>query len=179
VYRIERFLAGYVDACAADGQISHMTSTTSSDPLIIAGKAYSSRLIVGTGKYASYAQNAEAARAVFKTVHEQVGDLKVDEEGLALRGMLVRHLVMPGMLEDTREIMKFIASISTDTYLNIMDQYSPAWKVKTTEKYAAINRQITRAELREAFRCAEQVGLWRFDSRWRAALPVLRYRLAL
>ncbi|MBI3001911.1 MAG: hypothetical protein HYY46_26140, partial [Deltaproteobacteria bacterium] len=72
------------------------------------------------------------------------------------------------MLEDTREIMGYIATeISTDTYLNIMDQYSPAWKVKTAEKYAAIDRRITRAELREAFRCAEQVGLWRFDSRWR------------
>jgi len=131
-------------------------------------------------KYLLAPDYPEAARAVFKTMHEQVGDLNVDEEGLGLRGLLVRHLVMPGMLEDTREIMGYIATeISTDTYLNIMDQYSPAWKVKTTEKYAAINRQITRAELREAFRCAEQVGLWRFDSRWRAALPVLRYRLAL
>jgi len=130
-------------------------------------------------KYLLAPDYPEAARAVFKTVHEQVGDLKVDEEGLALRGMLVRHLVMPGILEDTREIMKFIASISTDTYINVMDQYRPAWKVGTEAKYAEIDRQITRAELQEAFRCAEQVGLWRFDSRWRVGLPDSRYRLAL
>lgn len=131
-------------------------------------------------KYLLAPDYAEAARGVVKAMHQQVGELKVDKEGRALRGLLVRHLVMPGMLEDSREIMGYIATaISADTYLNIMDQYSPAWKVKTTEKHAAINRQITRAELQEAFRCAQQVGLWRFDSRWRLALPVSRYRLAL
>ena len=131
-------------------------------------------------KYHLAPDYAEAARSVSKAMHQQVGELKVDEEGLALRGLLVRHLVMPGMLEDSREIMGHIATaISTDTYFNIMDQYSPAWKVKTTEKYAAIDRQISRAELQEAFRCAEQAGLWRFDSRWRVGLPDSRYRLAL
>ena len=120
-------------------------------------------------KYLLAPDYPEAARAVFKTMHEQVGDLKVDEDGVALRGMLVRHLVMPGMLEDTREIMKFIAALSTDTYINLMDQYRPAWKVGREAKYAEIDRQITREELREAFQLVQQAGLWRLDSRWRSA----------
>ena len=120
-------------------------------------------------KYLLAPDYPEAARAVFKTMHEQVGDLKVDEDGVALRGMLVRHLVMPSMLEDTREIMKFIAALSTDTYINLMDQYRPAWKVGREAKYAEIDRQITREELREAFQLVQQAGLWRLDSRWRSA----------
>ncbi|MBI2360967.1 MAG: radical SAM protein [Deltaproteobacteria bacterium] len=120
-------------------------------------------------KYLLAPDYADAARAVFQTMHEQVGDLKVDEERLALRGMLVRHLVMPGMLEDTREIMKFIAGISADTYINVMDQYRPAWKVGREAKYAGIDRQITREELREAFQLAQEAGLWRFDTRWGVA----------
>jgi putative pyruvate formate lyase activating enzyme len=120
-------------------------------------------------KYLLARNYAEAARAGLNTMHEQVGDLKVDEEGVALRGILVRHLVMPGMLEDTREIMKFIAGLSTDTYINLMDQYRPAWKVGREAKYAEIDRQITREELWEAFQLARQAGLWRFDSRWCAA----------
>ena len=120
-------------------------------------------------KYLLAPDYPEAARAVFKTMHEQVGDLKVDEDGAALRGMLVRHLVMPGMLEDTREIMNFIAALSTDTYINLMDQYRPAWKVGRDARYAEIDRQNTREELREAFRLAGQAGLWRLDSRWRSA----------
>lgn len=128
-------------------------------------------------KYLLAPDYPEAARAVFKAMHEQVGDLKVDEEGVALRGMLVRHLVMPGMLEDTREIMKFIASISIDTYINVMDQYRPAWKVGTEAKYAQIDRQITREELREAFKLAQEAGLWRFDTRWGVARePLLAAR---
>lgn len=119
-------------------------------------------------KYLLAPDYAEAARAVFKAMHEQVGDLRVDEEGLALRGLLVRHLVMPGMLEDTREIMRYIAAaISTDTYVNVMDQYLPAWKVGREAKYGEIDRPITRRELREAVGAAREAGLWRLDSRWR------------
>lgn len=74
---------------------------------------------------------------------------------------------MPGMLEDTREIMAYLAAVSRDTYVNIMDQYYPAWKAKTMEKYAEINRHVYGQELREAFRYAREAGLWRFDTRWR------------
>jgi putative pyruvate formate lyase activating enzyme len=72
---------------------------------------------------------ADAARAVIATMHAQVGELKVDEQGLALRGVLVRHLVMPGLLEDMREIMRWMATaLSCDTFVNVMDQYYPAYK---------------------------------------------------
>lgn len=64
----------------------------------------------------------DAARRVIKSMYQQVGELKVDEHGVALRGVLVRHLVMPGMLDDTREILRWLAEeLSTDTYVNIMD----------------------------------------------------------
>ncbi|OGO50837.1 MAG: radical SAM protein [Chloroflexi bacterium RBG_16_68_14] len=119
-------------------------------------------------KYLLAPDYPEAARRALKAMHRQVGELTVDEEGLALRGVLVRHLVMPGMLEDTRQIMNFLAQeLSADTYVNIMDQYYPAWKARTEAKYAEINRPIQPAELEAAFVLARQAGLWRFDTRWR------------
>jgi putative pyruvate formate lyase activating enzyme len=109
----------------------------------------------------------ETARRVIRMMHEQVGELKVNEDGLAVRGLLVRHLVMPGMLDDTREIMRYLAGLSRDTYVNLMDQYHPAWRAKTEEKFRDINRRITSAELEQAFASARAAGLWRFDARWR------------
>jgi putative pyruvate formate lyase activating enzyme len=109
----------------------------------------------------------EAARLVIRAMHEQVGELRVNEDGLAVRGLLVRHLVMPGLLEDTREIMRWVADLSPDTYMNVMDQYYPAWKAKTDEKYRDINRAVEPAEMETAYACAREAGLWRFDRRWR------------
>jgi putative pyruvate formate lyase activating enzyme len=126
-------------------------------------------------KYLLAPDYPEAARRAIREMHQQVGELKLDEEGLALRGVLVRHLLMPGMVEDTREIMAFLASeVSRDTYLNIMDQYHPAWKVTTSKKYDEINRRVSSRELREAFSCAEKAGLWRFDNRSRAGRESLK-----
>ena len=106
-----------------------------------------------------------AARMAIKEMHRQVGDLTFDELGMAQRGVLVRHLVMPGGLEETRAIMHFLATeISPHTYVNVMDQYYPAGKVGS-EKYSEINRHITSEELTEAFRIARETGLHRFDSR--------------
>ena len=106
------------------------------------------------------------ARRVIKAMHSQVGALKADEDGIAVKGVLVRHLVMPGLLEDTRQIMRFLAKeVSNDTYVNVMDQYRPAWKAKTQDKYAEINRGITSQELQQALGYARQAGLWRFDTR--------------
>jgi putative pyruvate formate lyase activating enzyme len=119
-------------------------------------------------KYLLAPDYAETARKVIAAMHEQVGVLKMDEEGLALRGILVRHLVMPGMQEDTREIMNYLATaVSTDTYVNIMDQYYPAWKVNREDKYAEINRRVFPRELDEALYYAHKARLWRFDARWR------------
>ncbi len=106
-----------------------------------------------------------AARAALKEMHRQVGDLVLDESGLARRGLLVRHLVMPGGLEETEAIVRFLAEeISPGVYLNIMDQYRPAGRVNR-EKYAEIDRRLAPPELAEAYRLARRAGLHRFDER--------------
>jgi putative pyruvate formate lyase activating enzyme len=120
-----------------------------------------------------------AARQVIQAMHEQVGELWVDEDGLAVRGLLVRHLVMPGLGEDTREIMRWIAGLSADTYVNVMDQYAPAWKAKTDEKYRDINRAVDPVEMTTAYAHARAAGLWRFDRRWRSPRDRFRARLGL
>jgi putative pyruvate formate lyase activating enzyme len=123
-------------------------------------------------KYLVASDYADAARAVIAAMHAQVGQLKVDEEGLALRGVLVRHLVMPGLLNDTREIMRWIAAtLSLDTYVNVMDQYYPAHKAETGPRFAEINRGISADEFCGALELARAAGLWRFDTRWRNVIP--------
>ena len=115
---------------------------------------------------------AHAARAVIAAMHEQVGELKVDAEGLALRGVLVRHLVMPGLLDDTREIMRWIATaLSRDTYVNVMNQYYPAHKAETEPRFAQINRRLHDSEFEQALEHARRAGLWRLDRRWRNVVP--------
>ena len=109
----------------------------------------------------------ERAREGFRAMHRQAGDLVFDEEGIALRGLLVRHLVMPEGLAGTREITRFLADeISPDTYVNIMGQYSPAAQVvRKPDQYAEIGRRITHEEYLEAFEIAVEEGLHRFDHR--------------
>ncbi len=107
----------------------------------------------------------EAARQAIKEMHRQVGVLKLDEHGIAKRGVLVRHLVMPDGLADTEAIMNFLANeLSRDTYVNVMAQYRPAGKV-SRNKYEEINRRITDREYREAVGLARKAGLWRLDER--------------
>jgi putative pyruvate formate lyase activating enzyme len=111
----------------------------------------------------------EAARRALIEMHRQVGALKMDERGLARRGVLVRHLVMPGGIAGTDEIMRFLAEeVSPDTYLNIMEQYSPAGRVtvdRFRDKYQEIGRPITGREKRRAIQAAKEANLWRFDER--------------
>jgi len=115
---------------------------------------------------------AEAARAVIAAMHAQVGELKVDEQGLALRGVLMRHLVMPGLLNDTREIMSWLATtLSRDTYVNVMDQYYPTHKAKTEPRFAPINRRLHDTEFDPALEHARAAGLWRLDTRRRHVVP--------
>jgi putative pyruvate formate lyase activating enzyme len=123
-------------------------------------------------KYLVASDYADAARAVIAAMHAQVGELKVDEDGLALRGVLVRHLVMPGLLDDTREILHWIAqNLSRDSYVNIMDQYYPAHKAETEPRFAEINRGVSDNEFCGALELAKSAGLWRFDTRWRNVIP--------
>ncbi|MCL5405655.1 MAG: radical SAM protein [Deltaproteobacteria bacterium] len=103
------------------------------------------------------------AREALREMHRQVGELVCDESGVARRGVLVRHLVMPNGLAGTAEIVGFIAArISTRTYVNIMDQYHPCGMAFFNE---AINRRITRAEFNQALEAARKAGLTRLDNR--------------
>jgi len=89
-----------------------------------------------------------------------------------LCGVLVRHLVMPGLLDDTREIMHWLGeNLSRDTYVNVMDQYFPAHKAETEPRLAEINRGISADEFCGALELARDAGLWRFDTRWRHVIP--------
>ena len=103
-------------------------------------------------------------RRSLSEMHRQVGDLCVDDDGIATGGLLVRHLVMPGHIEDAKEVLSFIAEeISPETYVNVMAQYRPHYKAKTDDRYADINRRITRKEYREVVDHARTVGLSRLD----------------
>ncbi len=104
----------------------------------------------------------EVAFNAIREMHRQVGDLCMDEDGIARRGVLVRHLVLPEDASDTSRVMSQLAEISTDLYVNIMGQYHPDGKV-SAEKYPDINRTPTRVELADAYQAARQAGLWRFD----------------
>lgn len=118
-------------------------------------------------KYLKAKDYPAAARAALKEMHRQVGDLKLDEKGLARRGVLVRHLVMPAGAAGSERIMRFLAEeISPHTYINIMGQYYPAGKV-SGNKYQEINRGISRQEYRDAVAAAQAAGLHRFDERAR------------
>jgi len=111
----------------------------------------------------------EVARAAVIEMHKQVGDLKFDENGLALRGLMIRHLVMPNRVAGAEEIFRFLAEeVSPDTFINIMDQYHPdAQVLRKPERYQEISRSITGSEFREARQAARDAGLYRFDVRWR------------
>jgi len=107
----------------------------------------------------------ERARNALKEMHRQVGDLVIDVMGVARRGLLVRHLVMPSGTAGTTDIARFIAdNISRNTYINIMDQYHPCGEAYNRR---SIGRPITSAEFREALEAAKQAGLTRLDDRHR------------
>jgi len=103
------------------------------------------------------------ARKAIAAMHRQVGDLHLDAAGLACRGLLVRHLVMPDGLEETREILHFVAEeLSRDTYVNVMEQYRPCGEA---QRYESINRMLDPEEYRRALELAREAGLHRLDER--------------
>jgi putative pyruvate formate lyase activating enzyme len=105
----------------------------------------------------------EKACAAVKEMHRQVGDLALDEEGIAIRGLLIRHLVMPEGLAGTREIMRFLANeVSKDTYVNVMSQYRPCGEA---HNFPELRRSITAGEFREAISMAQEEGIHRLDER--------------
>jgi len=103
-------------------------------------------------------------KSALEEMHRQVGDLVV-ENGIAVRGMIIRHLVLPDNLGDSGTVMRFIAEeISRDSYVNIMAQYRPAWHVATGDldpAFDTLRRPVTNREFRHAIQCAEEAGLYR------------------
>jgi putative pyruvate formate lyase activating enzyme len=115
--------------------------------------------------YLKAADYPESARRVIKAMHEQVGPLVIGDNGLARRGLLIRHLVMPGALGETRAILEWIATeLGPETYVNLMDQYRPEGLV-SERKYSEINRRVTGGEFRTAQQMAADLGLRRLDER--------------
>jgi putative pyruvate formate lyase activating enzyme len=118
----------------------------------------------------------EVARRSIAEMHRQVGPLELDGRGLAVRGVLLRHLVMPGMLDETEAILRWVADeLGPDTYLNLMAQYRPEGLVRDGD-YAEIARAPTRDEFLRAVELALSLGLRRLDAGTLAAAGALARR---
>ncbi len=103
----------------------------------------------------------EIAKNALKEMHRQVGDLEIDSNGIAEKGILLRHLVLPDGLSDTPMVMKFVHDhISSNTYINIMDQYRPCGNAG---KIRRLGRSITKSEYETAVKAAAENGLTRLD----------------
>jgi len=114
-------------------------------------------------KYSKVRNYVDVNRAAVKEMHRQVGDLMLDEHGIAQRGLLVRHLAMPHGIAGTEQVLSFLADeISTNTYLNLMDQYRPCHRA---HEFPDLDRPITSEEYREALAIAARHGLARLDRR--------------
>jgi putative pyruvate formate lyase activating enzyme len=114
----------------------------------------------------------EINQAAVEEMHCQVGDLVMDERGIAQRGLLVRHLVLPEDLAGTADIARFLADeISRDTYINVMDQYRPCYRAMSMPP---LDRRVTGDEYKEAVRQAREAGLHRFDRREPRFLHIFR-----
>lgn len=115
-------------------------------------------------KYSGIPQYPRINQQAVLEMHRQVGDLKMNPKGIAERGLLVRHLVLPGNLAGSKGILEFLAEkVSLDTYINIMDQYRPAYQAF---RHPELNRRITQVEYQEVLDLAKSLGLERLDQRW-------------
>jgi putative pyruvate formate lyase activating enzyme len=102
----------------------------------------------------------DIARKAIREMHDQVGDLKLAEGGIAYKGLLVRHLILPQNLAGTQKVIDFLCTISKLTYLNIMDQYHPVYRAA---ECPALKRRITVQEFDEAVLYAQRAGMKRLD----------------
>lgn len=110
-------------------------------------------------KYSNAYNYWEIVTAAVKEMHNQVGDLKLSKRGIAQRGLLIRHLILPNDIAGSKKILEFIATeISRNTYINLMDQYYPAFKAS---EYAELKRRITDEEYRSVISFALRLGLHR------------------
>lgn len=112
-------------------------------------------------KYSRVRNFTEVNCAAVKEMHRQVGDLVLNERGLARRGLLIRHLILPGNLAGSEKVLAFIAKeISPNTYLNLMDQYRPCYRA---DEYPPLDRSITAEEFSSVLEMANRYGLRRLD----------------
>ncbi|MHC1624556.1 MAG: radical SAM protein [Methermicoccaceae archaeon] len=107
-------------------------------------------------RYSGVMDYPRIAQLAIREMHNQVGDLVIDEDGVALRGLIVRHLVLPNGLSGTEGCMRFLASVSPDIFVNIMGQYHPENKA---HEYPVLNRRITSTEYKEALSSARRYGI--------------------
>jgi putative pyruvate formate lyase activating enzyme len=115
-------------------------------------------------KYSRAPDYPAVARRAIKEMHRQVGNLIIENNGLARHGLLIRHLVMPGDVAGTPAVMQWIADeLSPETFINVMAQYHPAGKVSKSD-YAEINRRVTPPEYERALHASWRAGLKRLDS---------------
>src|SRR5207253_3140433 len=111
-------------------------------------------------RYLKRSDYPEVARETIREMYRQVGDLVLDERGLARRGLILRHLVMPGQLDETEAILRFVADeLGTGCYVNLMAQYYPSGKVGRDGDYADIDRHPHHEEYEHALACASALGL--------------------
>jgi putative pyruvate formate lyase activating enzyme len=119
-------------------------------------------------RYCQAPDYREVAADAIREMHRQVGDLVTDDDGIAVRGLLVRHLVMPNGVAGSEQVFKFLAEeVSENTYLNVMDQYRPCG---TAHRDEFLDRRLTSQEFRGALDAARKSGLKRLDSRERMRL---------
>ncbi len=112
-------------------------------------------------RYSDATDYPDMVRTAIREMHRQVGDLVIDDRGIAVRGLLVRHLVLPEGLAGTERVVEFLATeISMDTYLNIMDQYHPCYRAR---EHPPLNRRISVREFEDALACARRAGIRRID----------------
>ena len=111
----------------------------------------------------SVTDDVELDSAAVREMHRQVGDLQLDDHGIARRGLLIRHLVLPDDIAGTDMVLTFIADeLSHHTYINLMDQYHPCYRAGDSPP---LDRPLTHKEYQDALALADQYGLTRLDSR--------------
>jgi putative pyruvate formate lyase activating enzyme len=119
-------------------------------------------------KYSHVRDYVQFNQAAVREMHRQVGDLMLDDQGIARRGLLVRHLVLPDGIAGTEAVFKFLAEeISPDTYVNLMDQYRPCYRA---DDFPELSHSTTAAEYEEALGVAHRYGIRRLDRRQRRVL---------
>lgn len=123
-------------------------------------------------RYAAASDYPGRMREAVVCMHQQVGNLQLNADGIARSGLLVRHLLMPGLLEETAAIMNFIAGeVSVDTYVNLMGQYHPCGSAAS---YPELGRTLTGREYQAGVESARKAGLHRLDARnWSTLLRLL------